>query len=168
MILKKAMQPRFRRALELLAEGKTRAEASVEMACNRDTFNEYARKAAKAMEAPTIERAMYLLAVRQHAQENVLEVDLTPREFEIVKCMSAGLSNKQIAHELSMAESTVKNHTADIYRKFGLEQGAGGRLIAVLLAHKLGLVDAFAMITQMQNGQYEVKVPQVKRGGGRT
>ena len=127
------------------------------MGCTRKTFTGYVSRAVKAMEAPTIERAMYLLAVRQHTQNNVIEVGLSPRELEVVQGMSAGLSNKQIAYGLHVAEHTIKNHTANIYQKFGLDGGAGSRLLTVLLAHKLGLVNAFAMITQMQDGQFEVR-----------
>jgi len=164
MLLKKSMHPRFKNALALLAEGKTRAEAAVEMDCTRKTFTEYVGKGVKAMGVRTVERAMYLLAVRQYTQNNVLEVALTPRELQVVKCMSAGLSNKQIGYELRMSEQTAKNHCSRIFGKLGIEVGIGSRLVAVLVAHKLGLVDAFAMIQQMQDGQYEVKMPQLKRG----
>ena len=44
---------------------------------------------------------------------------LTPREREILACVSAGLMNKQIAAELGIAEITVKLHRAHLTKKMG-------------------------------------------------
>ena len=45
---------------------------------------------------------------------------LTGREWEIVDRLVAGLSNKEIARELRLSESTVKHHVHSILGKFGL------------------------------------------------
>ncbi len=45
---------------------------------------------------------------------------LTPKEQEIVLALRNGLSNKQIAAELHMAPSTVKNHLYRIFKKLGV------------------------------------------------
>ena len=45
---------------------------------------------------------------------------LSPREREIVACLVRGASNKEIARELSVAESTVKIHVQHILRKLEL------------------------------------------------
>lgn len=42
---------------------------------------------------------------------------LTARELEIVALIEAGMSNKEIAHTLSIALSTVKNHVHSVLRK---------------------------------------------------
>ncbi|WP_188608718.1 helix-turn-helix transcriptional regulator [Chelatococcus reniformis] len=42
---------------------------------------------------------------------------LSPRQLEVAKAMSMGLSNKMIAHELAMSEGTVKVHVKHIMRK---------------------------------------------------
>jgi FixJ family two-component response regulator len=42
---------------------------------------------------------------------------LTPREREVVACVSAGLMNKQIAGKLRVAEITVKMHRGNAMRK---------------------------------------------------
>jgi FixJ family two-component response regulator len=44
---------------------------------------------------------------------------LTPREREILACVSAGLMNKQIAAELGIAEITVKLHRTHLTKKMG-------------------------------------------------
>jgi two-component system, LuxR family, response regulator FixJ len=45
---------------------------------------------------------------------------LTPREFEVLKLVIAGLLNKQIAAELGAAEKTVKVHRGRVMEKMGV------------------------------------------------
>jgi two-component system nitrate/nitrite response regulator NarL len=45
---------------------------------------------------------------------------LSPREREIVQRLAKGGSNKEIARDLDLAESTVKIHVQHILRKLGL------------------------------------------------
>ncbi len=42
---------------------------------------------------------------------------LTPQQFRVLLCLADGLLNKQIAHELSLAENTVKVHVTAILKK---------------------------------------------------
>ena len=49
------------------------------------------------------------------------DVDLTPREEEVLGCLSCGLSNREISHKLDMAEGTVKVHIKTILKKTGLQ-----------------------------------------------
>ncbi len=44
---------------------------------------------------------------------------LTPRELEIIKCILQYYSNRQIADQLHISESTVESHRKNIYRKTG-------------------------------------------------
>jgi two-component system nitrate/nitrite response regulator NarL len=45
---------------------------------------------------------------------------LTPRERDIVRILARGASNKDIARELDLAESTVKIHVRNVLRKLNL------------------------------------------------
>ncbi len=45
---------------------------------------------------------------------------LTPREEEVAVLVSRGLTNRQIASELSISEHTVATHVAKILKKLGL------------------------------------------------
>jgi len=45
---------------------------------------------------------------------------LTPREFEVMQLVIAGLSNKQVGGELGMAEKTVKVHRGRVTQKLGI------------------------------------------------
>ena len=45
------------------------------------------------------------------------ELNLTPRELEIIQCIIKHYSNKQIADTLFISERTVETHRKNIYRK---------------------------------------------------
>jgi DNA-binding NarL/FixJ family response regulator len=47
--------------------------------------------------------------------------DLSARELDVLKLIVEGLSNKQIAYPLGIAEHTVKNHVKSILSKLGVE-----------------------------------------------
>lgn len=42
---------------------------------------------------------------------------LTPQQFRVLLCLAEGLLNKQIAHQLGLAENTVKVHITAILKK---------------------------------------------------
>jgi FixJ family two-component response regulator len=44
---------------------------------------------------------------------------LTPREQEVIKWVTAGLMNKQVAAEMGVSEITVKVHRGNVMRKMG-------------------------------------------------
>jgi DNA-binding NarL/FixJ family response regulator len=45
---------------------------------------------------------------------------LTPNQLKVLKMMADGLLNKQIAYELNISESTVKQHSSQVLKKLGL------------------------------------------------
>lgn len=61
---------------------------------------------------------------------------LSPRELEILRCIAAGDSNKEIARTLDIAETTVKIHVQHILRKLDVSS----RVHAAVLATENGLV----------------------------
>jgi DNA-binding NarL/FixJ family response regulator len=42
---------------------------------------------------------------------------LTPQQYRVLECLADGLLNKQIAYELSVQETTIKQHVSAILRK---------------------------------------------------
>jgi DNA-binding NarL/FixJ family response regulator len=54
-------------------------------------------------------------------EARALPADLSSREMEVLSLIVKGQGNKQIAHELSIAEHTVKNHVKSILNKLGVD-----------------------------------------------
>lgn len=69
-------------------------------------------------------------------KENDVLLDLTEREREVLGLLGKGLSNKEIARDLSVSEKTVKAHVSSILSKLNLP----GRTHAALYAVKRGLI----------------------------
>jgi two-component system NarL family response regulator len=63
---------------------------------------------------------------------------LSDRELEVLRLVARGLSNKEIATELVIAENTVKNHVRNILEKLQLRS----RMEAAMYAVREKLVDA--------------------------
>jgi NarL family two-component system response regulator LiaR len=60
--------------------------------------------------------------------------DLTPREMEVLCLVAQGLSNQQVARELSLSVRTIEAHLTHIYNKLAV----GSRTEAALLAQRRG------------------------------
>jgi DNA-binding NarL/FixJ family response regulator len=61
---------------------------------------------------------------------------LSPREAEVLRLMANGRTNEQIARELLLSTSTVKNHVGRILSKLG----ASDRTQAAIMAIEMGLI----------------------------
>ena len=101
-----------------------------------DTLANAIRMAARG--EPVISQPMMskLLAV-QHERSSTPAADaaalgkLTPRERDILVCVAKGLSNKHIARDLEVAESTVKIHVQSILKKLHLNSRVQAAVFAV-------------------------------------
>lgn len=83
--------------------------------------------------------------IPEHLQSNLIRIDrdeidiasrmaeLTPKQFQVLKHLQAGLLNKQIAFDLNITEATVKAHISAIFKKLDVNN----RTQAVLVAEKL-------------------------------
>jgi len=61
---------------------------------------------------------------------------LTPRESDVLRAVTRGLSNKEIARELDLAEVTIKLHLSAIFRKMGVRS----RTEAAMQASRAGFL----------------------------
>ena len=69
------------------------------------------------------------------AMDDLIE-PLSPREIEILACVSRGLSNEETGEELFISAGTVKWHMANIFGKLGV----GNRTRAAAVAREMGLI----------------------------
>ncbi|MEQ9105647.1 MAG: response regulator transcription factor [Rhodothermales bacterium] len=78
---------------------------------------------------------LYVQSARDPDRDILAET--SEREIDVLQAIARGLSNKQIADELFIAESTVKKHANSIYAKLGVET----RAQTIALMWRNGLVD---------------------------
>ena len=92
-----------------------------------------------ALLAPSITRRLVERFAGQQPAAAEVSADLstlTPRELEVLGLIARGLSNAELAAELTLSEATVKTHVARILAKLQLRD----RVQAVVLAYETGLV----------------------------
>jgi len=63
-------------------------------------------------------------------------VHLTPREYDVLRLLDEGLSNREIAVRLSISPRTVPHHTGSLYEKLGVNS----RTAAIAEARRRGLL----------------------------
>lgn len=68
--------------------------------------------------------------------------DLTPQQTRILRLISDGKPNKQIAYELTLAEATVKAHVTALLRRLGVRN----RTQAALLVKKVNVADPVSVV----------------------
>lgn len=98
--------------------GIERGEVAISRAMTSRIFKEFART--------------------QPGQETAqtLPTELTSRELEVIKELSTGASNREIAEHLFISENTVKNHVRNILAKLNLRN----RREVADFAHRHGLI----------------------------
>jgi len=69
-------------------------------------------------------------------QARLDELEITPRELEILGLIAAGLSNREIAQKLFVSENTVKTHSSRLFDKLSAKR----RTQAVQLGKASGLI----------------------------
>jgi DNA-binding NarL/FixJ family response regulator len=63
--------------------------------------------------------------------------ELSPRQLDVLRGMSIGLGNKEIAHRLGLAEETVKGYVRELYARIGVRS----RSAAVAWGARRGVID---------------------------
>ena len=114
-LLKDVPPDEFVRALKIVAAG----EALIAPSVTRRLLDRFAKLSVPADEA-------YAERLRQ----------LTEREREVLKLVAQGLSNREVAERLVLAEPTVKTHVSHLLLKLDLRD----RAQLVVLAYEVGIV----------------------------
>ena len=94
--------------------------------------------AGEALLSPTVTRRVIqrFATVRRQAPPEAV-ADLTPRELEVFRLITRGLSNAEIGRELFISDTTVKTHVTRLLQKLDLRD----RAQAIVLAYQSGLFD---------------------------
>jgi DNA-binding NarL/FixJ family response regulator len=98
-----------------------------------------------AMSGNLIDRNLLQQALETEHVQTALPIDRMPelvepisnREYDVLQCLTEGLSNAEIAERLSIGVSTVKTHVKHILQKLNVHD----RTQAALMAVRRGLVD---------------------------
>jgi len=99
----------------------------------------HAVAAGDALIAPQVTRRLIEAFVAARPRETVGAerlAGLSDREREVLLLLANGLSNREIAAEMSLSEATIKSHVAGVLGKLGVRD----RVQAVIVAYETGLV----------------------------
>ncbi|SIT12786.1 response regulator [Alicyclobacillus vulcanalis] len=77
------------------------------------------------------DRAMLKALQEPDAEEAKRLAQLTPRESQILRQVTKGLSNKEIADRLQISERTVKAHLQHIFDKLGVQDRTSAAVLAI-------------------------------------
>lgn len=69
-------------------------------------------------------------------RSNLMAIDLSEREQEVLRLIARGATNREIANHLIISEGTVKNHVSNILSRLGLRD----RTQAAIYARDVGLL----------------------------
>jgi LuxR family transcriptional regulator, maltose regulon positive regulatory protein len=111
--------------LRVFLEGGHRLIPLLREAARRGIYPEYAGRITAFMESDR----------KTQAAGRALVEPLSERELEVLRLVSAGFSNQQIADQLVVGLSTVKSHVHHISGKLGAENRT--QLVAIAREHKL-------------------------------
>ncbi len=69
-------------------------------------------------------------------QNNLENLNLSKREYEVLKAIASGLSNQEIADQLFLSESTIKSHVSNLLLKLNAKR----RTQAIQIAKELQIL----------------------------
>lgn len=69
-------------------------------------------------------------------QDKIEALEITKREYEVLKEIALGLSNKEIANKLFLSESTIKSHVSNLLIKLDAKR----RTQAIQIAKDLHII----------------------------
>lgn len=83
-------------------------------------------------------KSIYKKPIPTHSidKHKIEELEITTREYEVLKHISEGLSNKEIGEKLFVSESTIKTHVSSLLVKLNAKR----RTEAVKIAKQLQII----------------------------
>jgi DNA-binding NarL/FixJ family response regulator len=132
-ILKSADPERITEAVRKALEGEFPLDQEVAkrllLRLSQEKEESQEERVGSATEAPTTQ-------ARETLPTAAANRELSPREAEVLGLVAHGYTNEQIARELLLSTSTVKNHVGHILSKLG----ASDRTQAAIMAIEMGLI----------------------------
>ncbi len=89
-----------------------------------------------------INKKVYRTSIKKKAEVNskkIKELQISPREYEVLCEIVKGASNKEIADTLFVSESTVKTHVSNVLLKLNAKR----RTQAIQIAKELNIIPEF-------------------------
>jgi DNA-binding NarL/FixJ family response regulator len=80
--------------------------------------------AGESLVSPRETMDMFRLVTQQREQDRAAQAmigRLTPREHEVLQTLAAGLSDREIAHQLVVSTETVRTHMVNLLQKLGVD-----------------------------------------------
>ncbi|WP_075340306.1 response regulator transcription factor [Tenacibaculum agarivorans] len=68
--------------------------------------------------------------------QKIKELEITTREYDVLQLIAKGMSNKEIADELFLSESTIKTHVSNLLSKLNAKR----RTQALQIAKELNII----------------------------
>ena len=68
--------------------------------------------------------------------KKIKDLEISPREYEVLQCISEGLSNKEIGDKLFLSESTIKTHVSNLLVKLNAKR----RTQALQIAKSINII----------------------------
>ena len=100
---------------------------------------------------------------KQATSKPSLSIPLSPREMEALEFLVRGQSNQQIASDLSISMSTVKNHVHRIITKLGVSDRVQAAIVALYLRGRQlrGVVVGYGSSTTAQRNRRGLVIARV-------
>ncbi len=127
--------------LHMVANGLTNQEIADKLFLSLDTIKWHNKQSYQKLRVnnrtQAVARARELRLLDSQNRPNKPTEPLSKREYEILSCLAEGLSNREIAHRMSLALRTIKWYNSQLYSKLAVSN----RREAVEAAQRLGLLD---------------------------
>jgi len=83
------------------------------------------------LESPVLVNLLSRLIASSSDEISLRQEDFSPREQEVLSCLTRGMSDRDIAQMLFLSVRTVQTHLAHIYEKMGVHSRTEAALMAV-------------------------------------
>ncbi len=83
------------------------------------------------LDGPSAEAVLAEAGHRVSAARRDRPAGLSQREIEVLRLLARGLSNREMAEQLTISQDTVKHHVQHVYDKIGVSTRAGATLFAM-------------------------------------